>query len=69
MAAAGFFRLYSPPQSCPQTTFLRTEVQGPAVKAGHLDLLPPNPAAGSGLSFARCGTGILTGGVGCGLDY
>ena len=41
MAAAGFFRLYSPPQSCPQTTFLRTEAQGPAVKAGHLDLLPP----------------------------
>ena len=35
------FRLYSPPQSCPQTTFLCTEVQGPAVKAGHLDLLPP----------------------------
>ena len=41
MAAAGFFCLYSPPQSCPQTTFLRTEVQGPAVKTGHLDLLPP----------------------------
>ena len=41
MAAAGFFRLYSPPQSCPQTTFPRTEVQGPAIEAGHLDLLPP----------------------------
>ena len=41
MAAAGFFRLYSPPQSYPQTTFPRTEVQGPSAKAGHLDLLPP----------------------------